>query len=337
MHYGMLPEWANQAALWLIWPSHDSDWAARIEPIRATYLRVIEAVQPHQPILVITATAEDAQSLKSSLARVTNLHLITAPSNDTWIRDFSPITVNHQDGCRLIQFNFNGWGNKYPHDLDATLSQTPQLQRFFSQSPQPHPLTVEGGNLESNGQGCVIVAKESLTFQRNPDWSFADILSVLREQLQAQQILVIDNIHLEGDDTDGHIDNLVRFADANTLLYCACDDETDQHFATLQNLSQQLAQFTDTDGNHFQMQPITIPKAIYNEHGQRLPASYLNFIITNHHVLVPTFNDAADTAALATIAAAFPSRQIIGIDSTELIQQYGGLHCASAAIYQEPS
>lgn len=333
----MLAEWSRQSALCLIWPSAGSDWDPFLPEIQQTYRRIIGATLPNQQVLLLCAHAEDVATLKQQFP-ADNFHVLVIASNQTWFRDFSPISYVTPKGLQCVQFNFNGWGKKYPCDLDNAVAPACVKAGFWANTPsRPHPLTIEGGNLESDGQGTVIVSQSCLTHQRNPGFSAEQIVDELKSVLNVQQILMLADVGLAGDDTDGHIDNLVRFANANTILYCATEDKNDSHFEALAHCEQQVQSFRNVAGSFYQTIPVPLPQAVYSADKERLPASYLNFVITNHVILLPQFACPADDVVNRLFQKLFPSHSIEPIDSTSLVQQYGGLHCATAAVYEDLS
>lgn len=334
---GMCPEWAKQQALCLIWPTIGSDWGPFLPEIEQTYFRIVEAVCPFQPVLLICPDAEKSGELNASLAHP-NCQVINIPSNQTWFRDFSPITK--YDGEQLIHclFEFNGWGEKYPYDLDKQLSQSLHEQGLLGERQiESIDLNIEGGNCESDGAGTVMVSESCLTHHRNQGLTADEVAHQLMQTLSAQQILRVENAHLQGDDTDGHIDNLARFVDKNTLLYCAQEEVNDTHYDAMQSLEKQVKQFRNADGQPYKTIPIPMPSPIFDEDNQQLPASYLNFVITNEVILLPVFNCETDAVVKRQFQTLFPHHQIKPIDSTMLVHQYGGLHCATAAIYEDIS
>ena len=204
-------------------------------------------------------------------------------------------------------------------------------QKAFNNTPiQTIDFLLEGGSIETDGQGTLLTTRSCLlTATRNAGLSEKEIEKKLKEYLSIERILWLDVEPLAGDDTDGHIDTLARFVDAETICYCHCCRKDDSHQKPLQALQKQLSEFKTQTDKYYTIIPLPLPKPIYNKQQQRLPASYANFLIINEAVLVPTYDDPSDDIALEALQICFPNRKIISIPCLPLIQQFGGLHCAS--------
>jgi agmatine/peptidylarginine deiminase len=191
-------------------------------------------------------------------------------------------------------------------------------------------LVLEGGGIESDGQGSLLATQDCLaSSSRNPTLSLTELEEALRQQLGIQRFLWLKHGHLLGDDTDGHIDTLARFCDDNTIAYVSCDDPNDAHYASLSQMAAEVAEFRTSDNHPYTLVPLPLPAAIYSAAGERLPATYANFLIINDAVLVPTYNDPQDAIVLQRLESCFPQRNIIAIDCRTLIQQFGSLHCVT--------
>ena len=189
-------------------------------------------------------------------------------------------------------------------------------------------MVLEGGGIEINEHGVLLTTSECLLNKnRNPDLNPADIEVLLKEHLGATRFLWVDHGYLAGDDTDSHIDTLVRFAPNNTLVYVQCDDKTDEHFSALDAMEKQLKTFKTADNTPYNLIELPWPKAAYDDEQTRLPATYANYLIINNAVLVPTYNDANDERALAQVQKAYPQHTIIGVNCQPIIEQFGSLHC----------
>jgi agmatine deiminase len=201
---------------------------------------------------------------------------------------------------------------------------------FNSISFETIGLILEGGSIESDGKGTILTTAECLLNpNRNPHLSRQEIEEELLSLLGAEEVLWLENGYLAGDDTDSHIDTLARFAPDDTILYVACDDPDDEHFESLKAMREELETFRTRDDKPYRLLPLPWPQARHDENGQRLPATYANFLVINGAVLVPTYDDPSDATALKIIAKAFPGRKIIGIDCLPLIEQHGSLHCVT--------
>lgn len=296
-------EWEPQDAVMLVWPQEGMDWEDCLDDARETFSNIRKTIERFQPVIWV----DDLDS------------------NDTWSRDIAPITIEEDGKPVLLDFQFNGWGGKYPADLDNTLSKRLHETGVFGNTElRPIDFILEGGSIESDGKGTLLTTTNCLLNKnRNPDLSKEKLESLLNELFGLKQILWLENGHLAGDDTDSHIDTLARLAPNKTILYVSCDDPADEHFEVFQSLEKELQAF---EGYHLLPLPWPEPKFV-GKH--RLPATYANYLVINGAVLVPTYNDPADFQALETIGKAFPGREIIGIDCSTLIRQGGSLHCVT--------
>ena len=248
-----------------------------------------------------------------------------APTEQT-VRDYGKNAVA---SCRLLDFRFNGWGEKFAADKDNLINRTLHARGVFAGERVDYDdFVLEGGSIESDGRGTVLTTSVCLMApNRNQPMSQAEVEQVLKERLCARKIVWFDHGQLIGDDTDGHIDTIVRICPDNTLLYVGCDDENDPQYADLHALEQQLKAATDADGKPYRLLRLPMPDALYDD-GDRLPATYANFLIINGAVIVPTYaQEENDARALALVAEAFPGYDIIGIDSRTIVRQHGSIHC----------
>lgn len=319
----------------LTWPHHHSDWAPHLDRVEAVFARL--ACEIAQRETAIIACYDDdhrahvADVLMHSCADLNRVELYVAPSNDTWVRDHGPVTVLRDGRPVLLDFVFNGWGNKYPADLDNFVTSTLADAGAFDDTPvESISLVLEGGSIDVDGSGTLLTTASCLLKpSRNPGLDRAQLEAVLSEWLGVERILWLEHGALEGDDTDGHIDTLARFCDAHTIAYVKCDDPGDAHHASLQAMEQELNAFRQADGSPYKLVPLPLPAAITDDEGRRLPATYANFLILNEAVLVPVYSDPMDDIACERLAAAFPDRTLIPVDCRPLILQFGSLHCVT--------
>ncbi|MBN2702906.1 MAG: agmatine deiminase family protein [Pontiellaceae bacterium] len=304
-------EWAPQDAVLLAWPHENTDWAPLLKAAQQTFDHIAYAVERFQRVIRV---APDA---------------FNVPTDDTWARDFGPITIEENGAPLLLDFTFNGWGNKFSAEQDNRITQTLHQLGAFGHTPlRSIDLVLEGGSIESDGEGTLLTTAECLLNpNRNPNLSKAQIETALRNELGADTILWLNHGALLGDDTDAHIDTLARLAPERTIVYTACDDPEDAHYDELKKMEHELEAFSD-----YRLLPLPWPSPKYDDEGHRLPATYANFLVINGAVLVPTYNDPADDAALAVVQKAFPDREVIGIDCSTLILQHGSLHCVTMQI-----
>jgi len=327
------PEWAEQAAVLLAWPDDSGAFRPWLAEVESTYCRIAEAIAARQPLLILCRDRAHRQRIQCLLfgrrAELRRVSLIEMAYDDVWVRDTAPLTVEGADGAVLLDFRFNGWGGKYPHAADAALAGRLHATRLFPEAPlQALPMVLEGGSVESDGAGSLLTTTRCLLNpNRNPGLSKSDIEAQLREQFGASRVLWLEHGHTEGDDTDAHVDTLARFCDPATIAYTASTDAADPLHADLEAMARELRQFRTAEGQPYRLVALPLPRPIRDEDGQRLPATYANFLIINGAALVPVYGDDADCVALERLAACFPGRTLVPIEATPLIRQYGSIHC----------
>jgi agmatine deiminase len=234
----------------------------------------------------------------------------------------------------VIDFTFTGWGNKFDASLDNAM--TAKIADYYGADYKKERLILEGGAIESNGEGLLLTTTECLL---NPNRNAKltqkfEIENILNEVFGTKKVLWLDHGYLAGDDTDSHIDTLARFADRETILYVKCTDEADEHYEALSQMERELQALRDLDGKPFKLIALPMTDAIYYD-GERLPATYANFLIVNDAVIVPTYSDRHDEEALATVQKAFPEREIVGVECSVLVRQHGSLHCVTMQFPKE--
>ena len=329
-------EWEPQDAVLLAWPHDKTDWAPVLSLVEPAFLQLAATISRYEQVLIVT-TAPDFLSNKLATfgATMSAITLVQASFDDTWCRDFGPITVLTDGTPRLLDFVFNGWGNKFLAEQDNALTQHLQQQKLFSAPVDARALVLEGGSIESDGCGTLLTTSQCLLNpNRNPNHNREQIEAELRDTLGCRRILWLHHGHLLGDDTDAHVDTLARLAPNDTILYVACDDPQDEHYPALSLMAEELVAFRTETGQPYRLLPLPWPAARFDDEGQRLPATYANFLIINGAVLVPTYDDPQDDQALAAVGAAFPDREIIGIDCSAIILQHGSLHCLTMQLPQ---
>ena len=329
-------EWEPQDAILLAWPHQNTDWLPILDQITEVYTELIRQISRFETVIVIspelTPVRAALQKLDIDSSRIILQQIDT---NDTWIRDFGPLTVYADNQPVLRNFTFNGWGSKFPADKDNRATRHLYDTGIVKGGRlSTSNLVLEGGSLESDGSGTLLTTTACLLNQnRNPHLSQGELEAKLSKLLGCHHFLWLEHGWLAGDDTDSHIDTLARLAPNDTILYIKCDDCNDEHHPALQKMENQLQQFRTKGGQLFRLISLPMPQACYDG-ADRLPASYANFLIINQAVLVPTYNDPADTMALKTLGKVFPDREIIGIDCRSLIKQHGALHCITMQLPQ---
>ena len=323
-------EWEPQAAILIAWPNADTDWAERLGEVEETYIALVAAITRFQPVVVCVAD-DDVESyaqarLSSNRVDMDRVRFVQAPYDDTWLRDSGPISLREGDGFRLLDFRFTGWGGKFDASQDDLLVERLHDMGIFSRSSrQSIDFALEGGAIDTDGAGTLLTTWQCL-HERHPQVSREELSAKLTGWLRQDRVLWLDHGYLEGDDTDAHVDTLVRFAAPDAIVFQACDDPEDSHHAELQAMAAELAALRTADGRPYRLFPLPWARPILDE-GRRLAASYANFLIVNGAVLMPAYGDAADDAAAAVLAQAFPDREIVQVPCRPLIWQNGSLHC----------
>lgn len=330
----LIPEWAEQAATLIAWPYPESDFQPWLAAVEQTYAHIGAEIARRETLIVACHDEAHRAHIAATLAGrgvdTGRVRYAILPYEDVWVRDTAPLSVAAPEGGRkLLDFRFNGWGGKYGHGADAALARNLHATGLLGDIPLTGvDFVLEGGSVESDGLGTLLTTTRCLLNpNRNPSLDPAQIEARLREYLGAEKVLWLEHGHAEGDDTDAHIDTLARLCAPDTLAYTAVENPADPLYPEFQKMAAQLATFTAHSGTAYRLVPLPIPQPIHSEAGDRLPATYANFLIINGAVLVPIYNDPADAIALERLAGCFPGRDVVGIDCVPLIRQYGSLHC----------
>jgi agmatine deiminase len=324
--FAMPPEWHPHAATWTAWPADDELWLGELEPVRRDFTAFIRTIAEHEPVELLVRDA-DAEADATARLSGANVRLHRVPYDDVWVRDSGPIFIARQGRLRLVNWEFNGWGQKYNAAIDNDVPH--QVARILGTKAVSAGVVMEGGSIEVNGSGSVLTTKQCLLSpMRNPALSEAEIEALLAAYLGTPHVLWLDQ-GLEGDHTDGHIDTITRFIDQQTIVTVSCEDRDDANFETTMTNLQRLRSFTDTDGHPFRIVELPLPAARREFAGQRLPLTYANFYIVNGAVLVPIYDDPNDARALDTLRPLFPGRHVIGLKARHLITGGGAFHCVT--------
>ena len=329
------PEWAPQSGVMLTWPHQHGDWAKRLEQVEPVFVEIARQAALREKVLISCYDRMHREHVGELLTEsgvdMGRVMLRPVPSNDTWARDHGPITVVCRGEPLLLDFGFNGWGGKYGCELDNQINRRLYAADAFGYVPmQTVDLILEGGSIEVDGSGTLLAtARCLLAPTRNPKLSREQLEQRLKELLGLNRVLWLHHVYLAGDDTDSHIDTLARFCDSHTIAYVRCDDPDDEHHAELKAMEDELKTFRTADGRPYRLVPLPWPRAKFDEDGNRLPATYANFLVINGAVLVPTYEDPADNEALTRLKECFPDREVVAINCLPLIYQFGSLHCVT--------
>ena len=341
----MPAEWEPHRATWISWPHHEPDWPGKLGPIPWVYAEIARVIAEHEPIEILCHDAAVRESAEAALAahhvRVDRARLHTVPSDRVWLRDSAPTGVLDAGGdVTLVNWGFNAWA-KYPnYALDAAvgtaIAAATGLPRVEPERANGHRVVLEGGGIEVNGRGLLLVTEEWLLSDiqvRNPGMTRDDYERVFTEWLGITRTIWLGE-GCVGDDTHGHIDDIARFVDEKTVVLAVeRDPADDNHERSLDNLHRLERASADPAVGPLKVVEIPFPRPVMMD-GERLPASYANFYIANGVVLVPTFNDANDRVALNALATAMPDHRIVGIHAVDLVWGLGTLHCLTQ---QEPA
>ncbi|MDR0833330.1 MAG: agmatine deiminase family protein [Candidatus Symbiothrix sp.] len=339
-------EWEPQSAVMLTWPHENTDWAPILDEVIPCFVHIAKEILKREKLIIVCQSMETVKSqLDKGIAgqarndetdvdykKITFREL---PSNDTWARDHGPITTFSKRKAHLLDFGFNGWGLKFPSNHDNQITQklykngafdavgAKHLLPLGGQSLDYHNLRtyiLEGGSIESDGTGTILTTSECLLApNRNEFENKEEIEKFFAEVFGTARVLWLDHGGLAGDDTDSHVDTLARFCNADTIAYVA----------GLSKMEKQLKTFKTADGKPYNLVPLPMAEAVYDKEGNRLPATYANFLIINDAVLMPTYGTSLDEIAKSTLQTAFPDREIVGINCLPLIRQHGSLHCVT--------
>ena len=330
----MLAEWEPQSGVQLTWPHADTDWAPILPEITAVYEEIAREISKREDLIVV---APKGTPLPASL----NAHCSYVNSNDTWARDHGFITVAEMaqpstlspqpSALVLLDFCFNGWGEKFEAKLDNEINKQLFGNGVVKGIYEDHlDFVLEGGSIESDGKGTVFTTKCCLMApHRNQPLTQEEIEERLKMYLGAERIVWLNHGSLIGDDTDGHIDTLVRICPNDTIVYTGGDEA----HPDLALMEEELRGLRTTDGKPYRLLKLPLPRPIYDD-GDRLPATYANYLIVNGAVLMPTYNQPdLDAEAMRVVGEAFPDREIVGIDCRAVVKQHGSLHCCTMQYY----
>ena len=325
------PEWHPQSAIQLTWPHQESDWADNFHDVTQCFIELAKEISLRQKLLVVCRKESEVKPLLSN-STMQNILFVEQDSNDSWARDHGGIVVMENGKPVILDFGFNGWGEKYPAGKDNKITKVLFEKGAFTAEIEYRnklDFILEGGSIESDGKGTVLTTSSCLLSpSRNGNKSKEEIDQYLHKELGAERVLWLNHGHLAGDDTDGHIDTLARFCSSDTIAYVQCVDPEEAHFDELVKMENELKTFKTLDGQPYNLIPLPMADPIYEE-GQRLPATYANFLLINKAVLLPFYKANKDHQAKEILQSVFPDREVIGINCSSLIKQNGSLHCVT--------
>lgn len=332
VEHTLLPaEWFPQSAVQLTWPHAGTDWAPILKEVIPCFVSIAQEIMKREKLVVV---CPDASEVKEQLGAFDEerVRFVELPTNDTWARDHGGISVFDPLGPMVYDFVFNGWGMKFAANKDNLITRNLYQSGVFAEEIQlvnMAPFVLEGGSIESDGRGTLMATAECLlSVNRNEYLQREEIEHYLKDVFGVKRILWIENGYLAGDDTDSHVDTLARFCSEDTIAYVKCEDESDEHYDELRAMEEEIKAFRQENGEPYRLVPFPMADEVVWE-GERLPATYANFLIINGAVLLPFYNSPKDEEARKVLQAVFPDREVIGINCLPLIKQHGSLHCVT--------
>ena len=326
-------EWHRQQMVQLTWPHEGTDWNYMLAEVEACFLEIAKAISKRERVLVVAPDTDAVgKQLEEAGARMQNITLFQCETNDTWARDHAFITLLGDNVPHYVDFCFNGWGRKFEASLDNAINgKLYDAGIVKGEYEDCTSLVLEGGSIESDGKGTILTTSQCLLApHRNQPMERDDIEKCLKRMLHADRVLWLDYGNLIGDDTDGHVDTIARLAPNDTIVYMQCTDKNDAQYNDLAGMERQISELRTAEGKPYRMLALPSPSPIHDEEGERLPATYANFLVINGAVLYPTYAQPEnDAKAAEVLKEAFPSLEITGIDCRALIKQHGSLHCVT--------
>lgn len=324
-------EWALQSGVQLTWPHAHTDWNYMLAEVCSCFTAIAHEIAEREILLIVTPEPDEVRKQISATVNMANVRFLKCQTNDTWARDHGAITLLDEGTPSLLDFTFNGWGLKFASDKDNLITrQAIEAGVMHGRYVNRLGFVLEGGSIESDGQGTLLTTSQCLLSpNRNGQMDRDEIEAYLCSEFRLQRVLWLDHGYLAGDDTDSHVDTLARFCSPDTIAYVQCTDVQDEHYEALHRMEEQLKTFRTADGAPYRLLPLPMADRI-EEDGERLPATYANFLIMNSAVLYPTYcQQENDARAKEVLQEAFPNHEIIGIDCRALIRQHGSLHCVT--------
>lgn len=329
----MPAEWHRLQMVQLTWPHEKTDWNYMLAEVEECYIELAKAISSRTQLLIVAPdTKKVCTVLEKNSVAMDNITLFECDTNDTWARDHAFITILGDNVPHYADFCFNGWGRKFEATLDNAINgKLYDAGIVKGEYEDCTSFVLEGGSIESDGKGTILTTSQCLLApHRNQPMNKEEIENCLKKMLHAVRVLWLNHGNLIGDDTDGHVDTVARLAPNDTIVYMQCTDESDAQFADLHAMEEEIAALRTADGKPYRLVPLPSPAPIFDEDGERLPATYANFLILNNSVLYPTYaQEKNDKEAAVALGKAFPGYEIVGIDCRALIRQHGSLHCVT--------
>lgn len=341
-HLRFPAEWEPCRTVMIAWPHAATDWAYMLDEVEQCYQSLAQAIVEFADLIVVTPEPAHVEAmLRAKIGNLCRVIIAETDTNDTWTRDYGPISTISEDGEKasvvLNDFCFNGWGLKFAADLDNLVTRKLIFNEILGREARYRnelSFVLEGGSIESDGKGTLLTTRRCLLSpNRNGGLTRHEISRHLKDVLGVTKIHWLDHGALEGDDTDSHIDTLARLAPDDTIIYTGCENPADTHYAELSAMRDEIRALRTAEGRPFNIIELPLPAAIHDEDGQRLPATYANYLVVNGGVLVPSYGQPkTDRLASLMIGSAYPGKKVVQVDCRALIRQHGSLHCATMQI-----
>ncbi|AJC87828.1 agmatine deiminase [Campylobacter insulaenigrae] len=318
-----IAEWHEQELLLISLPHKNSDWKSYLEDILKAYEEFIKAVARFQKVLLIAPSKDDFERFQN----INNVDFFQCQTNDTWIRDFGAIDVYEDKKILALDFTFNAWGDKFQSSLDNAVN-SELFERKLLGKLEKIDFILEGGSVDFNGKGVMLTTSACLLNEnRNSKLNKDEIEKKIKDIFGLEKIIWLNYGYIRGDDTDSHIDTLARFINEETIAYCICEDETDEHYKPLKAMENELRK------SGYKLVSLPLPKPIYYE-GKRLGATYANFVFINNALIVPTYDDKNDQIIIDKLQKICKNHKVIGVDARVFLRQNGSLHCSCQNRFQ---
>ena len=331
-HIRFPAEWEQQSGVQLTWPHAKTDWRDILDEVIPCFVAIAKEIAKRERLLIVCPNADAVLNQLGEEFTLDNVRFCTMDTNDTWARDHAAISVFADGKPTVYDFTFNGWGMKFAANLDNQVTRELARRNVFGPDVLYRNMlhcVLEGGSVESDGKGTILTTEACLLSpNRNDHFSKEELETFYKEVFGASRLLWLSHGYLAGDDTDSHVDTLARLCSEDTIAYVACDDSGDEHYGALKRMESELQSFHTLSGKPYTLIPLPMAECVIDD-GQRLPATYANFLIVNGAVLMPTYGSPKDEAAQAQLQKAFPDREVVGIDCLPLIKQHGSLHCVT--------
>ncbi len=324
-------QWHKQRAILMAFPHENTDWSDDLTTALTPFIRIAQAIAYSTPIYIL---CDNRDNISKMFCSTRNMSFIEIPTNDTWTRDYGYISIIENNEVKLLDFKFDGWGGKFEASLDNSVNKILHKKGYLGTTLlESIDFVLEGGSIDSNGEGVILTTSRCLCNpNRNGGLTKIEVQEKLEEYLGIKEILWLDYGYLAGDDTDGHIDTLARFVSKDTIVYIQCLNQEDEHYVELKKMEEQIKTFRTLENKPYNIVPLPMPTSKFDKENNRLPATYINFLITDKALIYPTYSVKEDKIVHNIFNTIFLKKEIIPIECSRLIIQGGSLHCSTMQI-----